>query len=235
MLANTTYKVNLYVQPDPTATTVNNAAILTKMKASGMKTAVDAAVTTYGKATVSATTVTEAKVTWKTSPTVTTPLATTKITITGETSAAGYVYCMVAKDARRRLAAANATKNASTTKTPAASSTASTAKAGEAYKTMLTDKTLRSGGKYTWMSKETSATKATFSFVFDGKKEGTAYEWGCVATSLNPDMAAASYSSKAVGGSTTTTKTTTTPTKGSSALWSSLIAAVVMIVAVFFY
>lgn len=203
----------------------------TALKGTAMVAAVNKAVTTYGAATVTAAAVTEVTVAWKNSPTAS--AGTSKVTITGSTSAAGYVYCMVSKDGTRRLlAAAAAATPAANTTTPAATPAPAAAAAAAPYTTMLTDTTL--SGKFNFQRAETK-DPFSFSLEFSGLSEGKKYAWGCVATSLNPDMMAAEFKTAAVGGDSTTTVTPVVKPSGSSALWSSLIAAFVMIAAIFFY
>ena len=136
---------------------------------------------------------------------------------------------MVSKDGMRRLLATNATANATTPAAPVAPTTSGPA----AYTTMLTDSTLST--KFTFQRAETKTTAFTFSLTFSGLSEGKKYAWGCVATSMNPNLMLAEFATAAVGGDSTTTTTPPAKPAGSSALWSSLIAAFIMIAAVFFY
>jgi hypothetical protein len=143
MLATKAYSIKLFVQPDVTADTYDNAAVVTKAKSAGMLTALKAAVTDKGTLTVTSKTVTEAKVAWKTAPTG--AVTTTTIKLSGEVGkdSMGYVVCMVSKDGSRRLATANNTTKTNTTAATTTKAATGTATA-TSYKNMLTDKTLSS-------------------------------------------------------------------------------------------
>jgi len=116
------YKLNLFIQPDPFAKSVDNAATVTLATGTAALAAVDSVTkATYGAMTAKAATVTEAKVGWTKKPAATG--GAKMITISGSVDAAAYVYCGVnkAKSSRRRMlnATANSTNKTTTTTTAA--------------------------------------------------------------------------------------------------------------------
>jgi len=220
----TEWKLNLFVQPDPFADKVDNAATVTTLKGTAAAKAVEGVTKAkFGAATVAAATVTEAAVKFKTAPTATGGSKTASIT--GATDVAGYVYCAVAKTATaRRFRMLNTTANATnktTTATPAAA----------APKEAVNLQSAATAAKYNIKRVETTAKALTFTMKWDtGLEDGKTYDWMCEATSLNPTNPA--FRTALVKG---TVKTAAAAPTGDSALWSSLFAAILMIAAVFFY
>jgi len=174
----TEWKLSLFVQPDPFAEKVDNAATATAASDTKAIAAVDTVTKAkYGSPTAKAAAITEAKVAWaKTGK----PAATggkLQITIKGSTDVAGYVYCAVSKTAvsRRMLnTTANATAANKTTTTPAAP------------KEVVTLQSASSAAKYNILRAETKTGALTFSLVFDKLEAGKTYKWMCEATSLSP-------------------------------------------------
>merc|ERR1712151_282111 len=212
----TEWKLNLFVQPDPFAKKVDNAATSTSLTGAGVMKAIDGVTkATYGSATAKAAVVAEAAVKWVKKPTATG--GAKQIVIGGSTDVAGYVYCAVAKTPTR-LRAFNATAK------PAA--------AAPVAKEPVNLQSASMAAKYTIQRKEMTATALTFSMTFSGLAEGKSFGWMCEATSLSPTNPA--FRTAMEKGSAST-NAPTAPTTGDSALWSSLFAAVLMIAAVFFY
>jgi len=98
----TDYKISLFIQPDPFAKKVDNAATMSSATGTSSLAAINGVTkATYGDMTAKAATVAEAKVIFAKKPAA---IGGTKsITIAGSTDAAGYVYCAVAKTASRRF------------------------------------------------------------------------------------------------------------------------------------
>jgi len=128
------YKVDLFVQPDPFADKVDNKATETTLKGTAVAAAVKGVTgTKFGDAVITAEATTEAAVAWKTKPAATAS-STGDVTITATTDVAAYVYCAVAKNPARRMLATTTTTTATTTanatnatnKTATATTTAST-------------------------------------------------------------------------------------------------------------
>merc|ERR1712151_450172 len=96
----TEWTLNLFVQPDPFADTVDNAATVTAATGTAAVAAIDKVTKTkYGAATAKAVAVTEKAVKWVKKPTATG--GTKAINIAGSVDVASYVYCAVAKSASR--------------------------------------------------------------------------------------------------------------------------------------
>jgi len=217
----TEWKLNLFVQPDPFAATVDNAATATLLGDATTLAAVNTVTSaTYGSATAKAAVVTEAAVSWVKKPAATG--GAKQITIGGSTKAAAYVYCAVAKTPSR-LRVLNTTNTTNTTAAPAAAPVA---------KEPVNLQSASMAAKYTIQRQETTATATAFSLVFSGLAEGKTYSWMCEATSLSPTNP--SFRTAMEKGSAATFPPTT-KSDSDSALWSSLFAAVLMIAAVFFY
>merc|ERR1711959_27725 len=107
--AKTEWVLNLFVQPDPFADKVDNAATVTAATSTGAQAAIDTVTkATYGGMTAKAAAVTEKAVKWVTKPKATG--GAKQITIAGSTDVGGYVYCAVSKTAstRRMLNTTNA-------------------------------------------------------------------------------------------------------------------------------
>jgi hypothetical protein len=220
----TEWKINMFVQPDPFAKTVDNAATVKAATGDNVLTAVNSVTgTAFGKLTKAnmvAAAVTEAAVKWVKKPTG--PTGPKQIEIGGSVDVAAYVYCGVSKTAARfrMLNATNASNTTTAATTPAAKPTVA-----------VNLQSADSAAKYTIQRKETTAKALTFNMVFASLTAGKTYSWMCEATSLSPTNPA--FRTEMVKGSTGTNAETTTV--GDSALWSSLFAAVLMIAAVFFY
>lgn len=221
--AQTEWKLNLFVQPDPFAKKVDNAATSTSLTGAGVMKAIEGVTkATYGEATAKAAVVAEAAVKWVKKPTATG--GAKQIVIGGSTDVASYVYCAVAKTPTR-LRVLNATANAS-------NATAKPAAAAPVAKEPVNLQSASMAAKYTIQRKEMTATALTFSMTFSGLAEGKSFGWLCEATSLSPTNP--SFRTAMEKGSAST-NAPVAPTTGDSALWSSLFAAVLMIAAVFFY
>jgi len=220
------YKIDLFVQPDPFADTVDNAATVTTLKGTAVAAAVEGVTKTkYGAATVAASSVKEAAVKWTKTPAATG--GDKSIAVTATTDVAAYVYCAVAKSAAKRLRMLNATSNATN-----ATTTAPATPKAAAVEEVVNLQSASLATKYTIQRKETTATSLSVSMSFTGLDEGKTYEWLCEATSLNPSNP--QFRTAMSKGSATTKAAPVVPA-GDSALWSSLFAAVLMIAAVFFY
>jgi len=170
--------------------------------------------------TAKAAEVTEAAVAWVKKPAAVG--GAKKVTISGSTDVAAYVYCAVSKTASRlrMLNTTNASNATNATKTAVVSN--------EPVNLQSADTAL----KYHVKRSEATATKLDFSHVFDGLLEGKTYEWMCEATSLSPSNP--SFRTALEKG-TVSTNAPPTVIIGDKALWSSLFAAILMIAAVFFY
>lgn len=125
--------------------------------------------------TAKAAEVTEAAVAWVKKPAAVG--GALKVTISGSTDVAAYVYCAVSKTASRlrMLNTTNASNATNATKTADTSS-----------KEPVNLQSAATASKYHVKRSETTATKLDFSHVFDGLLEGKTYEWMCEATSLSP-------------------------------------------------
>merc|ERR1712183_49130 len=215
----TEWTLNLFVQPDPFAEKVDNAATAASASGTAALAAIDKVTKVkYGSATAKAAAITEAAVKWVKKPSATG--GAKQLTLAGSVDVASYVYCAVSK-AASRVRMLNATKNATAAKPAAA--------AKETWE-------LQSAGvaaKYNVQRYEAKTGKLAFSLVFSGLAEGKTYSWMCEATSLSPSNPA--FRTAMEKGSTATSPAPKVVEKGSSALWSSLFAAVLMIAAVFFY
>merc|ERR1712146_877684 len=157
----TEWVVNLFVQPDPFVDTADNAKTITSVTSDAAKAVIDTVTKTkYGTMTAKPAAVGGAK----------------KVTISGSTDVAAYVYCAVSKTASRlrMLNTTNASNATNATKTAVVSN--------EPVNLQSADTAL----KYHVKRSETTATKLDFSHVFDGLLEGKTYEWMCEATSLSP-------------------------------------------------
>jgi len=221
--AQTEWKLNVFVQPDPFATKADNAATTAAATGKAALAAVDGVTkATYGAMTAKAAVSTEAAVKWVKKPAATG--GAKQITVAGSTDVAGYVYCAVSKTASR-LRMLNTTANASNT---TAAPKPAAPKATEA----VSLQSAATAAKYTIQRQETATGKLAFSLVFSGLGEGKTYSWMCEATSLNP---IAPQFRTAMEKGTAATSAPPPVTTGDSALWSSLFAAVLMIAAVFFY
>jgi len=99
----TEWKINMFVQPDPFAKTVDNSATVKAATGDNVLTAVNSVTgTAFGKLTKAnmvAAAVTEAAVKWVKKPTGT--KGTKQIEIGGSVDVAAYVYCGVSKTAAR--------------------------------------------------------------------------------------------------------------------------------------
>lgn len=170
----TAWVINLFVQPDPFAATVDNAATVTSLSSATSLAAVNKVTSVkYGAATAKAATISEAAIKFVKNPSATG--GTLQITIAGSTDVAGYVYCAVAKTASRRML--NATNTTAAKPAPVATSTEIT--------------NLRQAGvsaKYNVQRQEMKTGALTFSFTFKSLAEGKNYGWMCEATSLNPNL-----------------------------------------------
>jgi len=222
--AKTEWVLNLFVQPDPFAEKVDNAATVTAATSTSALAAVDTVTkATYGAMTAKAAAVTEKAVKWVAKPKATG--GAKQITIAGSTDVGGYVYCAVSKTgtstAKRRMLNTNTTNNTNNvTKTPSATNKVTNLQSASVAKTHHVQRT------------ETKTGALTFSQVFKGLLEGSAYSWMCEATSLSPS--APLFRTAMESGSATTDPAPVVPA-ADSALWSSLFAAILMIAAVFFF
>jgi len=218
----TAWVLNLFVQPDPFADKVDNAATVTAATSTGAQAAINGVTSKdYGTMTAKAVAVTEAAVKWVKKPTATG--GAKQVTIAGSTDVGGYVYCAVSKTAssRRML---NTTANASN---------ATAAKPATPAKTEVVNlQSAATAAKYNVQRSETKTGALAFSQVFTGLGEGKTYSWMCEATSLSPSNPA--FRTAMEKGSASTNAAPVVPT-GDSSLWSSLFAAILMIAAVFFY
>merc|ERR1712183_210176 len=202
----TEWTLNLFVQPDPFAEKVDNAATAASASGTAALAAIDKVTKVkYGSATAKAAAITEAAVKWVKKPSATG--GAKQLTLAGSVDVASYVYCAVSK-AASRVRMLNDTKNATAAKPAAAA-------------------------KYNVQRYEAKTGKLAFSLVFSGLAEGKTYSWMCEATSLSPSNPA--FRTAMEKGSTATSPAPKPVVAGSSALWSSLFAAVLMIAAVFFF
>jgi hypothetical protein len=220
--AKTSWTLNLFVQPDPFAKKVDNAATVSAATGTAAKAAIDGVTKAkYGAATATAAAVSETAVKWVKKPAATG--GAKQVTLAGSTDAAGYVYCAVSKTASR-LRMLNTTN---------ASNATATKKAASPTKTEPVNlQSASTASKYSIQRQEMKTGKLAFSLVFTGLAEGKSYGWMCEATSLspsNPQFRTAMEKGTAATNAAVVVKT------GDSALWSSLFAAVLMIAAVFFY
>lgn len=223
--AKTEWTLNLFVQPDPFADTVDNAATATAASGTAAQAAVDSVTkATYGAATAKAAAITEAAVKFVKAPTATG--GAKQLTIAGSVDVASYVYCAVSKTASRlrMLNATNASNASNATAKPAAAPVA---------KEVVTLQSAATAAKYTIQRFEAKTAALAFSLNFAGLAEGKTYSWMCEATSLSPSNA--QFRTAMVKGNTATAAAPAPKSTGDSALWSSLFAAVLMIAAVFFY
>jgi len=217
----TEWTLNLFVQPDPFADTVDNAATVTAASGTAALAAIDKVTKTkYGAATAKAAAVTEAAVKWVKKPAATG--GAKQLTIAGSVDAASYVYCAVSKTSSR-LRMLNTTANTTTAAKPAVA----------AVKEVVNLQSASTAAKYNIQRYEAKTGKLSFSLKFSGLAEGKTYSWLCEATSLAPVNAA--FRTAMEKGSTATAAAPKVEEKGDSALWSSLFAAILMIAAVFFY
>lgn len=223
------YPISMFVQPDPFASAdqIDNDATVTTLKGDLAKAAIDSVTKAkFGAMTVTAAVTAEVAIAWNKEPSA--AGGAQKITLSGSTNAAGYVYCGVSKNPASRLRVLNSTN----------SSNATNATAGGAAKPAAAEVTnIRSANAAaSWhLNRVETGIKnvLTFSMDFTGLGVGKTYKWACVATSLNPVNPKYTTSMKE-----STAQTTAAPapvTVGDSALWSSLFAAIIMIAAVFFY
>jgi len=225
--ANTTVKkqtawvLNLFVQPDPFADKVDNAATITATTSTGALAAINGVTSKdYGTMTAKAVAVTEAAVKWVKKPAATG--GAKQVTLAGSTDVGAYVYCAVSKtaSARRMLNATNA-------------SNATAAKPATPAKTEVVNlQSAATAAKYNVQRSVTKTGALAFSQVFTGLGEGKTYSWMCEATSLSPTNPA--FRTAMEKGSAATNAAPVVPAADSS-LWSSLFAAILMIAAVFFY
>lgn len=119
------YKLNLFIQPDPFAKKADNAATIASATGTAATAAINSVTSaSYGTFVAKAATVTENAVAWTTSPSATGGVK--KITITGTTTVAGYVYCGMNKNPSRRFRMLNATANATNKTTTTAAKPAAT-------------------------------------------------------------------------------------------------------------
>jgi len=135
--AKTSWTVDLFVQPDPFADKVDNAATTKTLKDKAVAGAISGVTSAkFGAATVAATVSAEAAVKFVTAPAATGGSA--QITIAGSVDVASYVYCAIAKNPSRlrMLNATNAT-NATTTATTTTAATTTVAKKTEEAITSL--------------------------------------------------------------------------------------------------
>jgi len=216
----TEWVLNLFVQPDPFADKVDNAATVTAATSTGALAAVDTVTKAdYGAMTAKAAAVTEKAVKWVKKPAGTS--GAKQITLAGSTDVGGYVYCGVSKTASRmRMLNTTNASNATAAK-PAAT------------KTEVTNlQSAATAAKYTIQRSETKTGALAFSQTFSGLGEGKTYAWMCEATSLSPSNP--TFRTAMEKGSTATSPAPVVK-EADSALWSSLFAAILMIAAVFFY
>jgi len=221
--AQTSWVINLFVQPDPFADKVDNAATVTAATGTAAVAAVDGVTKAkFGSATAKAVAVSEVAVKFVTAPAATG--GAKQVTIAGSTDVGGYVYCAVSKTASRRrmLNATNSSSNAS-------NKTAAPAKSAEPVNLQ----SAATAAKYHVQRQETKTGALSFSLVFKNLGEGKTYSWMCEATSLSPSNPA--FRTAMSKGSVSTNAAPAPSGSSDSALWSSLFAAVLMIAAVFFY
>merc|ERR1712151_524994 len=218
--AKTEWTLNLFIQPDPFAATVDNAATVTLATGANALKAIDGVTKTkYGAAAAKAAAVAEVAVAWVKKPAATG--GAKLITIAGSVDKASYVYCAVSKTAKR-VRMLNATKNTTAVPTKAAVSSA-----------VVDLQSASTAAKYSIQRFEAKTGALAFSMKFDKLLEGKTYSWLCEATSLAPVNPA--FRTSMEKGSAATSPAPVVEEKGDSALWSSLFAAVLMIAAVFFY
>jgi len=220
--AQTSWVINLFVQPDPFADKVDNAATVTAATGTAAVAAVDGVTKAkFGAATAKAVAVSEVAVKFVTAPAATG--GAKQVTIAGSTDVGGYVYCAVSKTAsRRRMLNTTNSSNSS-------NKTAAPAKAAEPVNLQ----SAATAAKYHVQRQETKTGALSFSLVFKNLGEGKTYSWMCEATSLSPSNPA--FRTAMSKGSVSTNAAPAPSGSSDSALWSSLFAAVLMIAAVFFY
>jgi len=167
----TSWTVDLFVQPDPFAETVDNTKTTTAASSTAAVTAINSVTEAkFGKATAAAATVKEVAVKWVKAPAATG--GSKVITIAGSTDKAGYVYCAVAKNSnRRRLNATNTT---------------TTTAAKPVVKEVVTLQSAATALKYNIKRSKTKVGALAFTFTFGALLDGKTYDWMCEATSLNP-------------------------------------------------
>lgn len=176
----TEWKLNLFVQPDPFADTVDNAATVTLATGTAATAAINKVTSTkYGTFTAVAAAVTEKAVKFSTNPVATG--GTKQATIAGAVDVASYVYCAVAKTAssRRRL-------QTTTAATTTANATANATKPAAAAVKKEVVNLQGASDKYNIQRFEAKAAALKFSFTFKDLLEGKTYGWMCEATSLSP-------------------------------------------------
>merc|ERR1712146_825341 len=147
----TEWVVDLYVQPDPFVDTADNAKTITSVTSDAAATVFDTVTKTkYGAMTAKAAEVTEAAVAWVKKPAAVG--GALKVTISGSTDVAAYVYCAVSKTASRlrMLNTTNASNATNATKTAVVSN--------EPVNLQSADTAL----KYHVKRSETTATKLDF-------------------------------------------------------------------------
>jgi hypothetical protein len=175
--AKTEWTLNLFVQPDPFADTVDNAATVTAATGTAALKAIDGVTSAkYGKAAAKAAAVTETAVKWVKKPAATG--GAKLITIAGSVDKASYVYCAVSKTPKR-VRMLNTTANTTKPATTAA-----------VAKEVVNLQSASSASKYNIQRYEAKAGKLAFSFKFEKLLEGKLYAWMCEATSLAPVNAA---------------------------------------------
>lgn len=149
----TAWTVDLVVQPDPFAATVDNAATSTAATDTTALAAMNKITETkYGKATATAKVITEAVVKFVKAPAATG--GSKKITIAGSTDVAGYVYCGVQKTPSRRML--NTTNSTTATKKAAA----------PVVKEVFTLQTASASAKYNIQRTETKTGALAWAFDF---------------------------------------------------------------------
>jgi len=156
----TEWKLNLFVQPDPFADKVDNAATITTLKGTAAAKAIEGVTKAkFGAATVTAAEVTEVAVKFKTAPTATG--GDKSVSITGATDVGGYVYCAVAKTAAARVRRVLNTTNTT-------NKTTTTAPAAAAPKEAVNLQSAATAAKYDIKRVETTAKVLTFTMSFTG-------------------------------------------------------------------
>jgi hypothetical protein len=175
--AKTEWTLNLFVQPDPFAETVDNAATVTLATGANALKAIDGVTSAkYGKAAAKAAAVTEVAVAWVKKPAATG--GSKLITLAGSVDKASYVYCAVSKFAGRRVRMLNTTAKNTTVATK------------KTVSTVVDLQSASSAEKYKIQRYEAKAGALAFSLQFTGLLEGKTYGWLCEATSLAPVNAA---------------------------------------------
>merc|ERR1712151_1076516 len=225
--AQTAWPIEVFVQPDPRAATVDSSVTATALGSAEALAAVNAVTSTdYGAPTVVAAAIAEVAVAWDQTPTGTS--GDKSIKIAGSMTAAGYVYCMQTDAPARMLQEASASA-------AEASASAEGSASGEASAEKP------AGKEYPTMRKEVTADNLKFEMTMTGLAEGADIHWSCMGTSLNPNMKKAKHMTAKATGMTKTNPAPAPPapvaseSDAGSALMSSLFAAIIMIAAVFFY